>query len=192
MSKSPIDDYLKKIDEPHRSALQKLREDIVSIMPGVTEVISYGMPGFALEDGVVAGFAAYKNFVSYYPHSGSIIPQLQDELSNYIQSETKGGFQFDPTKPLKKSIVKKLLLARLEQIEDKANAKPGAAVAYYANGRVKYRGKKRGDKMHGDWKWFRADGSLMRTGQFKNDVQVGTWVTYAKDGSVVKETTFTA
>ena len=189
---NPIDAYLAEVPEPQRSTLERLRKDILSIMPGATEVISYGMPGFALEDGVVAGFAAYKNFVSYYPHSGSIIPLFQDELAPYVQSESKGGFQYDPAKPLKKPLIKKLLMARLAQIEEKANAKPGVSVAYYANGRVKHRGKMRGTKMHGDWKWFRTDGTLMRTGQFKNDVQVGMWTTYDRDGSVVKETTFTA
>lgn len=190
MSGSPIDTYLVGVDEPHRSALQNLREVIRSVMPGATEVLSYGMPGFALEDGVVAGFAAYKNFCSYYPHSGSIIPMFAEELAPYVQSESKGGFQFDPSKPLKKALVKQLLIARLEQIEEKANTKPGAAVAYYPNGFVKYRGKMRGSSMHGAWKWYRTDGTLMRSGQFKNDVQVGEWCTWDRSGNLVNCTTF--
>ena len=187
---NPIDEYLSGIDEPHRSTLEQLRRDIRVLMPAVVEVMSCGMPGFALEDGVVAGFASYKNFCSYYPHSGSIIPKLETELAPYVKSESKGGFQFDPTKPLKKSIVKKLLLARLEQIEEKANAKPADSVAYYANGFVKFRGKMRAGLMHGAWKWFRNDGTLMRTGEFKNGEQVGIWQTWARDGSLVKETRF--
>lgn len=190
MSSSPIDTYLADVEEPHLSALQNLREVITSIMPGAKEVMSYGMPGFALEDGVVAGFAAYKNFCSYYPHSGSIIPLFAEVLEPYIQSESKGGFQFDPKKPLKKSLVKQLLLARLAQIEEKANAKPGISVAYYSNGYVKHRGKMRGSAMHGPWKWFRTDGTLMRSGEFKNDVQVGEWCTWDRDGNLVKRTTF--
>ena len=187
---NPIDEYLAGVPEPHRSTLEQLRKDIHALMPAAVEVSSYAMPGFALEDGVVAGFASYKNFCSYYPHSGSIIPQFIDELAPYVKSESKGGFQFDPTKPLKKSLVKKLLLARLEQIEEKANAKPGAAVAYYTNGYVKYRGKMRGDLMHGSWQWFRNDGSIMRTGEFKNGEQVGLWQTWDREGVLVKETRY--
>jgi antitoxin component YwqK of YwqJK toxin-antitoxin module len=62
--------------------------------------------------------------------------------------------------------------------------------ASYANGRVKYRGWRLDGEMHGDWTWYRTDGSLMRTGAFDRGRQIGTWTTYDRDGRVVKETTF--
>ena len=42
--------------------------------------------------------------------------------------------------------------------------------------------------MHGNWEWFRKDGSKMRTGAFDNGVQVGEWTTYDRSGRVVKVT----
>ena len=44
--------------------------------------------------------------------------------------------------------------------------------------------------MHGDWSWYRKDGSLMRTGRFEHGAQVGTWRTFDRDEVLVKETTF--
>ena len=47
-------------------------------------------------------------------------------------------------------------------------------------------------EMHGEWTWYRLDGSLMRTGASDRRRQIGVWRTYDRDGSVVKETTFPA
>jgi antitoxin component YwqK of YwqJK toxin-antitoxin module len=44
--------------------------------------------------------------------------------------------------------------------------------------------------MHGDWKFFRADGSLMRSGRFERGKQVGPWRTFDRAGKLVKETDF--
>lgn len=44
--------------------------------------------------------------------------------------------------------------------------------------------------MHGDWEWYRTDGSVMRTGRFDRGKQVGVWRTFARSGQLVKETDF--
>jgi hypothetical protein len=44
--------------------------------------------------------------------------------------------------------------------------------------------------MHGEWSWFRTDGSLMRSGSFDRGRQIGPWRTYDRIGKVVKQTTF--
>jgi antitoxin component YwqK of YwqJK toxin-antitoxin module len=64
------------------------------------------------------------------------------------------------------------------------------AIDHYPNGSVRFRGFHLDGEMHGDWEFFRADGSLMRAGAFDRGRQVGTWRTYDRAGKVVKETTF--
>ena len=64
------------------------------------------------------------------------------------------------------------------------------AVDQYPNGNLRFRGTNLDGEMHGDWTFFRSDGSVMRTGRFERGRQVGTWRTYARDGSLVKETDF--
>ncbi len=114
MSKKEIDDYLAKLDEPKRGTLQKLRRTIQSIVPKADEGISYGMPAFRLDGKVIAGFAAFKNHLSYLPHSGSVLAELADDVAGYVTS--KGALQFSIDKPLPKTLVKKLIAVRLRDI----------------------------------------------------------------------------
>jgi antitoxin component YwqK of YwqJK toxin-antitoxin module len=44
--------------------------------------------------------------------------------------------------------------------------------------------------MHGEWKFFRKDGSLMRSGSFYNGNQIGVWRTFDREGKLVSEKDF--
>ena len=113
MSTSEVEQYLDSLDPPKRAALAQLRETIVSIVPDAEQCISYGMPAFKLRGKTIAGFAAFKSHLSYLPHSGSVIPQLAAETEGYTQ--TKGSLHFAVDEPLPKSLVKKLLYARMAE-----------------------------------------------------------------------------
>jgi uncharacterized protein YdhG (YjbR/CyaY superfamily) len=107
MSQQEIDDYLEKLDEPKRSTLRALRQTIRTIIPDAEEGISYAMPAFRLHGKVVAGFAAFRNHLTYVPHSGSVLSKLPKELKTY--SATKSALHFAIDKPLPKALVKKLM-----------------------------------------------------------------------------------
>jgi uncharacterized protein YdhG (YjbR/CyaY superfamily) len=81
-----IDTYLEALEEPKKSTLKRLRDTIVAIIPDAEQTISYGMPAFRLHGKTVAGFAAFKNHLSYLPHSGSVFPELKDELKGALRS----------------------------------------------------------------------------------------------------------
>ncbi len=68
--------------------------------------------------------------------------------------------------------------------------KPEPDVAEYSNGKVRYAGFQLDGEAHGDWQWYRLDGSLMRSGSFDRGRQVGIWRTFDRSGRLVKETTF--
>lgn len=93
-----------------------LRRTILELVPEAEEIISYGMPAFRLQGKVVAGFAAFKQHVSYFPHSGSVLPILKKELKGYETS--KGALRFAPDTPLPRALVKKLLAVRIDQALD--------------------------------------------------------------------------
>jgi uncharacterized protein YdhG (YjbR/CyaY superfamily) len=113
-----VEEYLSKVSEPARSTLLKLRETIRSLAPAeATEGFSYGVPAFKLKRGSLAGFAAYAEFCSYYPMSGRVITALKDELRNYGTSS--GAIRFPIGKPLPAALVKKLVKARMAEIEAK-------------------------------------------------------------------------
>ena len=114
MSERDIDTYLAGLDEPKRSTLEALRQSILEVVPGAEQCISYGVPAFRVHGKVVAGFAAFKQHLSYLPHSGSVLPALSDELAGYEM--TKSSLHFPIDEPLPKRLVKKLVTARLEQL----------------------------------------------------------------------------
>jgi uncharacterized protein YdhG (YjbR/CyaY superfamily) len=113
MSSEEIDQYLADIEEPKRSTLELLRQTILEVIPGAEEGISYQLPAFRLDGKVVAGFAAFKNHLSYLPHSGSVFPAMQDEVAGYRTS--KGALQFPVDSPLPKQLVEGLLRVRIAQ-----------------------------------------------------------------------------
>ncbi len=113
MAAVDIDAYLNTLADPERSTLQRLRESILRVIPEAEECISYGMPAFRVGGKVIAGFAAFKNHLSYLPHSGSVLDQLGDELAGY--SMTKGSLHFPADEPLPDDLVGKLIGVRLRQ-----------------------------------------------------------------------------
>jgi uncharacterized protein YdhG (YjbR/CyaY superfamily) len=113
MSSDEITAYLDAIDEPKRATLQKLRETITEVIPEAEQGLSYQVPAFRLEGKVVAGFAAFKDHLSYLPHSGSVFKVLEGELAEY--SKTNGALHFPIDEPLPREIVKKLIDVRISQ-----------------------------------------------------------------------------
>src|ERR1700733_287930 len=113
MSAAEIDEYLSHVDEPKRSTLEKLRRDILSVLPDAEQCLSYAVPGFKVAGKTVAGFAAFKNHLSYLPHSGSVFPELTEELAGYVKSP--GALRFPIDRPLPRELVEKLIAVRLQQ-----------------------------------------------------------------------------
>ena len=111
MSAEEVDDYLRAIEEPKRSTLQALRRTILEIVPDADEVISYRVPAYRLGGQTIAGFAAFKDHLSYLPFSGTVLPQLADELEGYTM--TKSALHFAVDRPLPETLVRKLIAVRL-------------------------------------------------------------------------------
>lgn len=119
---TPIDEYLLNVSEPHLTSLVQLRKTLSELLPTAEEVISYSMPGFRVEGGVVAGFAAFKNHVSYFPHSGNIVPQLTPRELVGLEGK-EGTLRFQPGQILPRLVVQRLVSLRLQEIEEQLLAK---------------------------------------------------------------------
>ena len=108
-----VDAYLTSVSPDRRVALEQLRRTIHSVLPDVEECISYSMPAFRVDGYVVAGFLATSRGCSYFPFSGTTLGTLETALSGY--SKTKSALHFDPARPLPKTLVRKLLTARITE-----------------------------------------------------------------------------
>jgi uncharacterized protein YdhG (YjbR/CyaY superfamily) len=113
VSADEIDGYIEALEEPKRTTLARLRDTIMGIVPDAEQGISYGMPVFRLRGKTIAGFAAFKNHLSYLPHSGSVIPELAKETEGY--AFTKGSLHFPIDRHLPRALVRKLLAVRMEE-----------------------------------------------------------------------------
>jgi uncharacterized protein YdhG (YjbR/CyaY superfamily) len=111
MSARAVDEYLQALEEPKRGTLQTLRRTILEIVPEAEQVISYRVPAFRVQGKTIAGFAAFKDHLSYLPFSGSVLGQLGDELEGYAM--TKSSLHFPVDRPLPKALVRKLIRVRL-------------------------------------------------------------------------------
>jgi uncharacterized protein YdhG (YjbR/CyaY superfamily) len=112
-----VDEYLRAVQEPKRSTLQALRETILEIVPNAEQVISYRVPAFRVHGKTFAGFAAFRDHLSYLPFSGSVLTQLGGELEGYTM--TKSALHFDVDHSLPTTLVEKLISVRLEEIRER-------------------------------------------------------------------------
>jgi uncharacterized protein YdhG (YjbR/CyaY superfamily) len=119
---SAIDRHLKKFSGEQLETLQHLRETILSIVPQAKETISYGMPAFEIDGNVVAGFDGFKKHCSYFPHSGSVLEEL-DIFPEWCEL-SRGTLKFPIGKKLPKTLVRKLISVRRRQIIEKQKGSP--------------------------------------------------------------------
>src|SRR5215472_3447235 len=110
-----VDEYFARIAEPARSMLDEMRSAIRSVVPKeATEVISYQIPAFR-HNGILAWYAAFAKHCSLFP-TAAVIEDFQDELKGFTVS--KGTIQFPVDKPLPVALIKKLIKARVKEVQE--------------------------------------------------------------------------
>jgi uncharacterized protein YdhG (YjbR/CyaY superfamily) len=111
-----VDEYFARVPEPARTTLRKMRAAIRSVVPPqATEVISYQIPAFRHKV-VLVWYAAFSNHYSLFP-TGSVIEAFKDDLKSF--STSKGTIHFLADKPLPIALIKKLVKARVAEVEGK-------------------------------------------------------------------------
>jgi uncharacterized protein YdhG (YjbR/CyaY superfamily) len=117
VTKALVDAHLKQFNSPQRKILELLREQIAAELPTAKQVIKYGIPTFVIDGVPILGFNGYKKHNSIFPYSGSVTQKLTVELANYEQ--TKGSVHFPLDTPFPKPLLKKLLKAKFEQLQER-------------------------------------------------------------------------
>ena len=87
MTTQDADDYLARLEPRKREALEALRRSILDVVPDAEEALSDGAPAFRTRGKLVAGFAAAKHHLSYLPHSGTVLAELNEDLAGYGTSK---------------------------------------------------------------------------------------------------------
>jgi len=114
-----VDMYIATQPPETQRALEELRSCIWQAAPGVTELMNYNIPAFALVKGgkrdkqiMIAG---YPKHVGFYPHPDTI-DAFSEKLAMY--KFAKGSIQFPLNKPIPKALVIKMVKFRLSQLQE--------------------------------------------------------------------------
>ena len=113
-----VDMYIATQPPETQHALEELRSCIWQAAPGVSELINYNIPAFALVKGgkrdqqiMIAG---YPKHVGFYPHPDTI-DAFSEKLAMY--KFAKGSIQFPLNKPIPKALVIEMVKFRLSQLQ---------------------------------------------------------------------------
>ncbi len=177
---SVIDEYLDTLPESQRATLTALCHALRELLPGAEERISYAMPCFAVRGKAIAGFGGFKAHCSYFPHSGSVLPEVAG-LPPWADAQG-GTLRFPIGRRLAKPLLRQLIRLRLDQISAVTN---GKRIEFFDDATVKAEGSMKDGLLHGGWRWYRRDGSLLRTGGFLMGEQAGEWKTWDRSGNPV-------
>jgi len=113
-----VDAYIDRLPDAFRQALTDLRATIAKAAPGAEECISYQMPAFRYKGRVLVYYAAFKKHCSFFPGSVAVADAFADELASFRVS--KGTIHFTPDEPLPKSLVRKIVKAKMKEIDGQA------------------------------------------------------------------------
>ena len=119
VSFTSIDEYIATFPKETRKILEELRTTIQASAPAASERISYQMPTFFQNGGLVS-FAAYKNHIGFYP-GASVIQAFENEISNY--KTAKGSIQFPIDRPLPLKLISKIVKFRIAENRKRAEIK---------------------------------------------------------------------
>lgn len=111
-----IDEYIEAFPKDVRSILEKIRQTIRKVAPEAIETISYQIPTFKLNGKYLVYFAAWKNHIGFYATpSGN--KAFKKELLPY--KGAKGSVQFLIDKPIPYDLVRKIVLFRIKESQEK-------------------------------------------------------------------------
>jgi uncharacterized protein YdhG (YjbR/CyaY superfamily) len=88
-----VDDYLRTLPPSTRAMVRDVRQALRAALPKAEEVISYSIPAFRLDGGVVLWFAGWKKHVSIYPATKGVRKKFAKQLAKHDIND-KGTIRF--------------------------------------------------------------------------------------------------
>jgi uncharacterized protein YdhG (YjbR/CyaY superfamily) len=104
--------YAKRFTADVQKLLQRMRQTIQKAAPKAQETISYGMPAFRQDGGILVWFAPHKNHIGFYP-GASGIAAFAAELAQY--KFAKGSVQFPIDEPLPLALIRRMVQFRVKE-----------------------------------------------------------------------------
>jgi uncharacterized protein YdhG (YjbR/CyaY superfamily) len=116
-----VDEYISSQPKEVQGILECVRSTIRKAAPTAEEVISYNIPAYKLNSGVVLYFAAWKRHFSIYPATGGIVAAFRDELAPYEVS--KGTIRFPLCEPVPVKLIARIAKFRAKEAAERERAR---------------------------------------------------------------------
>jgi uncharacterized protein YdhG (YjbR/CyaY superfamily) len=108
-----VTEYIASLPPAQRTALKQIRAAITKAEPRITERISYRIPTFDLDGKYLLYMAAFKDHVSIYPATASMMAKYGRQLMPYRSG--KGTLRFDLAERLPLALITKLAKLRVQE-----------------------------------------------------------------------------
>ena len=123
MSPVTVSEYIAGVPPKARKALRQIRSAIKKAAPGITERLSYRIPTFDLDGKYLLYMAAFKDHVSIYPATSTMMAKYGKQLAPHRSGAGTLRFALDERLPL--ALITKLARLRVqERRAPKARRKP--------------------------------------------------------------------
>ncbi|MEM7462872.1 MAG: DUF1801 domain-containing protein [Pseudomonadota bacterium] len=106
------DDYISAAPEQFRPLLEQLREQLAQALPDADQIIKYDMPGFRIEDTIIAGYAAFSKQCGLYIDPAAIAAHSEEIAASKLKA-SKTGVTFTAGNPISDELISKLAKASL-------------------------------------------------------------------------------
>jgi uncharacterized protein YdhG (YjbR/CyaY superfamily) len=120
LNQAQLKNYFAGLPPASRKILQELRDLVRAAAAGATDSFSYGTPAVKLRGQLLVTYTSMKRTVTLAPIAASI--DRATELKGFRTS--KDAVQFPFTKPLPAALIKRLVKARIAELQK--NRKAGA------------------------------------------------------------------
>ncbi len=101
-----VADYFADLDPQQYKVLERVRNTILKLVPGVEEVMGYGIPTYKYKKKNLIHIAAFSHHMSIFPGPVAVA-QMHDKLSDYTTS--KGTIQFTVEEPLSEKLLTEII-----------------------------------------------------------------------------------
>lgn len=115
MNEMTVDEYLSGLPQDQQAVLENLRQTIKALSPEITELISYDIPSFKYKGRQFVAFAAYPTHCNFLIMSYPLMEAFKADLKRFETDKATIRFPYD--KPMSASLVRKLVKARMAEID---------------------------------------------------------------------------
>lgn len=116
-----VDEYIASQPEAVQGILGRVRGAIRNAVPAAEEVISYKIPAYRLQGGILLYFAGWKQHYSLYPATEGVVAAFKHELAQYKISKGTIRFPLSQAVPLK--LIGRIAKFRAKEVIERGKVK---------------------------------------------------------------------